>query len=96
MVAKLKYEKCVCTYCSNTLSAKSTLNRHLATCKKLSELLLRNPGAVCLTDIETRKKQLEQIKKIKEKCFTCAFCGKVIVTGRKFKSHLLSVHNFPA
>ena len=88
--------KTVCIYCNAKLSSKSTLNRHLATCKNLTELVLRNPSNAkslqTLVDIDMRNKQLDMIKKRER---ICAFCGMTVASEKKLNSHLSSVHNFP-
>lgn len=97
--AKLKYDKCICAYCFQTLSCKNSLNRHLASCNSLACLLAneKERSKVNPADIEMRQKQQELIKKMKERAntfITCSFCNDVI--SEKDKSlHLQKIHNFP-
>lgn len=94
------YTKCSCVYCNVMLSCKSSLNRHLASCSALKHLLEVSPQSVSLTDVLTRKHQLELVEKIKAAkkenatFTTCSFCSDVI-DKKSMKLHLSKVHNFP-
>ena len=81
-----------CIYCNkqfSILSTKSNLNKHLAICKKLTELLLKNPSNVNCADVEIRDKHLAEMNKI------CPFCAVMVGSEKKLNSHLSNVHNFP-
>lgn len=90
-----------CPFCGRFVSAKSSLNRHYASCKSLKEILTNEPEKISSAIIDERRRQLEIIENNKEKQRTkqnnlitasvfiaCSQCGDCLIKRDTIMSHV--------
>ena len=95
-----------CPYCSNKLSAKTSLYRHFGYCHKLARQLEVDPSNVPEKICAMREKQMKNIEKINKTkklrkvyslgiayCCKCLLCGKCFVSDGDMHIHFSTEHN---